>query len=173
MPGVFNSEDVKNRKSFDQLFDLITGASFSYHRNTHPEDRQGEGRGSIVGGNLSILSANLGTPTDVSFDHQILFIEEVGEPLYVIDRLLGHLKRSGKFDKITGLIVGKFTEIRPGAFPFGESLTEVIHRNFSHLNIPVMMSYPAGHEDENRPVLFGQPVKLSVTNEHAEIIEIK
>jgi muramoyltetrapeptide carboxypeptidase len=114
--------------------------------------------GRLTGGNLAVLSALNGTPYAPDLNGAILFLEDVGERPYRVDRMLTSLAQAGCFDHIAGLIIGAFTEGDPG--PDGVAVEEVIQRQFANALFPVLTGFPAGHIDENEPIPFGSLVTI-------------
>ena len=121
--------------------------------------------GEIVGGNLSVLMGMNGSDIFPETDGKILFIEEVDEYIYHIDRMMRGLKRAGKLAHLKGLIVGGLTQIKDNTHPFGQTAEEVIAEAVSEYDYPVCFSFPAGHFDDNRAVFFGINSRLMVTDE--------
>lgn len=124
----------------------------------------GEASGPIVGGNLAILQSLSGTKYDIDTKGKILFLEDVDEYLYNIDRMLWTLKHAGKLAHISGLIVGGFTKIKDNDDPFGMNVQEIVLEKVKQYNYPVCFNFPAGHFDDNRTIAFGLKTKLSVSN---------
>lgn len=122
----------------------------------------GEARGILVGGNLAIVHAMLPYLEKDFFKNKILFLEDVGEHLYQIDRMLFGLKFAGVFDNIAGLLLGGFTSISDTDAPFGKTLEEIFAVHLSHRNIPVGFHFPCGHLDDNRALILGYPATLAV-----------
>jgi muramoyltetrapeptide carboxypeptidase len=153
------------------LFDVLRGKSADVRFNTHPLDILGNAEGELVGGNLSILHTQMCTPGASTFDGKILFIEDIDEMLYHIDRMLVHMKRARLFDRLRGVLVGGFSDMRDNTLahgfksdnPFGKTALEIVSEHFSGMNIPVAMSFPAGHIHENTPIILGSTVNLRVT----------
>lgn len=114
--------------------------------------------GILIGGNLAVLGALNGTPYAPPLDGSILFIEDVGERPYRVDRMLTTLTQSGWFDRLGGAIIGAFTEGDPG--PDGISIDEVMRRHFDGADFPVLTGFSAGHIDENVPLPFGSTAKI-------------
>lgn len=114
-----------------------------------------ESKGTLIGGNLAVLGALNGTPYAPPLDGAILFIEDVGERPYRIDRMLTTLTQSGWFERIAGLVIGSFTEGDPGAD--GVSIDDVFRRHFDEATFPILHGFSAGHIDENIPLPFGSP----------------
>ncbi|MDH5475328.1 MAG: LD-carboxypeptidase, partial [Cyclobacteriaceae bacterium] len=135
-----------------------------YAFDTHPLNRKGEANGSIIGGNLSLINDSLGTASEVNFDGKILFIEEIDEYLYKIDRMMVQLKRAGKLSHLAGLIVGHMTEIKDTSIPFGKSINELILDHVVEYDYPVAFTIPIGHESLNIAIPHSQDCKLTVSN---------
>ena len=167
MPLNFESNSTESLQS---IVDVINKKSLKYTINTHSNNKYGKVEAHIVGGNLAIIYALIGTNSDVNLDGKILFIEDVGEYVYAIDRMIFALKKSGKLQKLAGLIVGGMTKISDTATPFGKSVNEVILEGIKHLNIPVCFDFPAGHLDDNRAIVFGKTTRLEVS-ENAVVFE--
>jgi len=130
----------------------------------HPLNKQGTAEGVLIGGNLSILYSLLGTKFGFSTGHKILFIEDIDEYLYHIDRMLMSLKLAGKLEFVKGIIVGGMTDMKDNKVKFGISAEEIIANHVSKYDIPVCYGFPSGHIPDNRAMIFGTTVKLSVTN---------
>lgn len=132
---------------------------------SEPINRIGEASGLLVGGNLSILYAALGTPLCPNFQRAILFIEDIGEQLYQLDRMFHALKMAGAFDQIAGLIVGGMTDIKDTAIPTGFDIASMILSHVQYRSIPVAFNAPIGHINDNRAVIVGRYSQLNVTDE--------
>lgn len=113
----------------------------------------------VIGGNLSILLSVLGSNSDPDYDGKILFIEDVGEYYYSIDRMLRALDRAGKLKNLKGLIMGGFTAIKDNDIPFGFSIEEIVRDVVSKYAYPIVSGFPAGHIDDNWAVVLGKPFK--------------
>jgi muramoyltetrapeptide carboxypeptidase len=150
--------------SLEMLRKALFGEEVSYEVTAHPLDRTGKGGGVLTGGNLAILVSVLGSVSDVNYDGKVLFIEDVGEYLYNIDRLMYTLKRAGKLKNLAGLIVGGFTDVKDNDIPFGRSAYEVIRAIVEEYEYPVCFDFPAGHVANNWPLLMGKTLELIVTN---------
>ena len=162
MPFYFANKTVEAKQS---LIDALTGQSLHYEFPAHPQNRLGQIEGDIIGGNLSVLYGMMGSNTFPDLDGKILFIEEVDEYIYHIDRMMRALKRAGKLEHLKGLVVGGLTQIHDNTHPFGQSVEEVIAEVVSEYDYPLCFGFPAGHFDDNRAILFGQKVKLIISNE--------
>ena len=129
----------------------------------HPLNRPGTATGELVGGNLSLLQTITGTPSQASFAGRILFLEDLDEDLYHLDRMLLHLHRSGQLAGLAGLVVGHFSAMRDNAIPFGSAAYEIIDR-FARLHaFPVAYGFPTGHEADNLALVVGQSATLTVS----------
>ncbi len=116
-------------------------------------------KGQLIGGNLAIQTSMLGSKSAVNTDNKILFIEEIGEYKYAIDRMLQSLKRAGYFKKLNAVIVGDMSLIKKNSTPWGSSIEQLILDAIPN-NIPVIFDFPAGHEADNRALIFGRKVKI-------------
>lgn len=129
----------------------------------HALNRPGTGRGLITGGNVSLLTSVIGTPSDVDFTGRILFLEEVDEYLYSLDRMMVQLKRSGKLKELAGLLVGHMTDMQDNAEPFGKTAYEIIREHTRDYNYPIAFGFPTGHEEQNLALVCGREARLEVT----------
>ena len=161
MPFYFANKTEEAKQS---LFDALTGKSLHYEMPAHPLNREGTMEGEIVGGNLSVLMGMNGSDIFPDTDGKILFIEEVDEYIYHIDRMMHCLKRAGKLSHLKGLIVGGLTQIKDNTHPFGMTAEEVIAEAVAGYDYPVCFGFPAGHFDDNRAVVFGTPSKIVVSS---------
>ena len=136
----------------------------------HPLNRIGRAKGPLVGGNLTMLVNSLYTPTDVDFAGNILFIEDIDETLFSLDRMLTQLRRAGRLAKLAGLVVGQFTDMRANrSLPFGKDAYELIAEAVSEYSYPVLFDFPAGHVDYNLALPIGKTVELSVKKSNAKL----
>lgn len=127
-------------------------------------NRKGKASGVLVGGNLSLLYALTGSPSDIDTSGKILFLEDLDEYLYHVDRMMMNLKRSGKFENLAGLIVGGMTDMKDNDIPFGKTAEEIIAEAVAEYKYPVVYGFPAGHIQNNFPLIFGREVTLNVTD---------
>jgi muramoyltetrapeptide carboxypeptidase len=141
----------------------LVGRKIKYQCEPHPFNHRGEAVGELVGGNLSLLCHLIGTPSEPGTKGRILFLEDVGEYLYHIDRMFFQLKRSGKLDKLAGLIIGRFTESKDTERPFGKEVTDLIHDLTREFRFPVCFGFPVGHVRENYALKTGIGYKLRVS----------
>lgn len=130
----------------------------------------GETEGLLVGGNMTIVQSLLGTPLSYTFENKILFLEDVGEHIYKIDRMLHSLQLAGVFNQIKGLILGGFTEMEDTDVPFGKTINELVVEKVGHLGIPVAFDVPFGHIKDNRTMVVGRTIKLIVAKEKTTLL---
>lgn len=166
MPIDFTQE---NRTGIDTLHEALFGKLEGYQLSAHKFNRQGRAEGILVGGNLSILYALQGTPYAVNGNNIILFIEDIDEYLYHIDRMIVNLKLSGLLQNIKGLIIGGMTGMRDNAIPFGKTAYEIIKEHTDSLNIPVCYNFSAGHIKPNNALYFGRELVLNVENDKVQL----
>lgn len=110
-----------------------------------------------------------GSISEMSFRNKILFIEDVGEYLYSIDRMLWQLKRAGKLSELRGLIVGGFTDLKDNMIPFGENVQEIVMSHLQEYDYPVAFDFPAGHIPDNHALVLGKDVTLDVSERHVKL----
>ena len=161
MANAFNEEGYKN-EYVQSLRHALEGKKIKYQVKQHEFNRKGAAIGELVGGNLSLLAHLAGTDSDLKTKGRILFIEDVGEYLYNIDRMMYQLKRSGKLDKLAGLIVGGFTDMKDTERPFGQTVLEIIRDAVAEYDYPVCFDFPVSHEKENYALKIGVGYKLKV-----------
>ena len=140
----------------------LEGKKIVYRCKAHEMNNRGQGIGELIGGNLALIAHLIGTPSDLDTKGKILFLEDVGEYLYNIDRMFYQLKRSGKLDRLAGLIIGGFTDNKDTERPFGKTAYEIIHDITSQFNYPVAFNFPVSHEKENYALKYGVGYKLRV-----------
>ena len=137
----------------------------------HPLNRIGQASGPLVGGNLTMLSNSIGTPTDVDLDGKILFIEDIDETFFSLDRMLTQFRRGGRLANLAGLVVGQFTDMRGNAsLPFGKDANEIIADAVSAYRYPVLFDFPAGHVPFNLALPIGKTVTLQLTTQTAQLV---
>lgn len=147
----------------------LFGKPISYEINASEENKTGKTEGVLVGGNLSMLYSLLGSETSIKTEGNILFIEDLDEYLYHIDRMLMNLKRNGYFNNLKGLIVGGMTSMHDNAIPFGKNAKEIILDTVSEFDFPVVFDFPAGHLADNRALVFGKCIELAVGEEKVNL----
>ena len=143
------------------LAENLSGNFPAINWSIYPNNKKGDiAEGEIIGGNLSILYSLLGTKSGFNTNGKILFIEEIDEYLYHIDRMMMSLKLAGKLDGLKALVVGGFTDIKDNEIPFGKSYEEIILEHTKDFNYPVLFDFPAGHIEDNRPIALNSRVRI-------------
>ncbi len=170
MAVAFNDDEYKNYY-VQSLQKALEGIKAKYKTTSHLYNKKGKALGKLAGGNLSLMSNLFCTPSDVKTAGKILFLEDVGEYIYNIDRMFYQLKRSGKLDKLAGLIIGGFTEAKDTPIPFGKDVYEVIHDVVKDYNYPICFQFPVSHDKENYALKIGVEYKLTVADEGVTLKE--
>lgn len=168
MPVNYSAEKGETL-SWSKLKSLLFGELPCYEAEPHPLNRPGTAAGKLVGGNLSVLYSMTATPFDIDTSGCILFIEDLDEYLYHIDRMMMNLKLSGKLDRLAGLIVGGMSDMKDNAVPFGKDATEIIADYTRNSSFPVIFNFPAGHTEENYPLILGMEAEISSGSEKAVV----
>lgn len=153
----------KDKKATTFLKKALFGEELKYEIKIHELNRCGSVNGKIVGGNLSLLYALSGSNDEIDSKNKILFIEDLDEQLYHIDRMMMQLKRSGKLKHLKALIVGGMTEMKDNAVPYGKTAEEIIYDAVKDYDYPVCFNFPAGHIDNNHALYLGREASLSIT----------
>lgn len=148
--------------SWQKLKSLLFGVLPCYEVEPHPFNRPGKATGKVIGGNLSVLYSMSATPYDIDTTGCILFIEDLDEYLYHIDRMMMNLKLSGKLDKLAGLIVGGMSDMRDNTIPFGKDALQIINDYTRNSSYPVIFNFPAGHIEDNYPLILGKEADIVV-----------
>jgi muramoyltetrapeptide carboxypeptidase len=161
MAGAFN-EGGAGSEFVQSLRYALAGEKIRVQYPSHILNRKGEAIGELVGGNLSLLAHLVGSPSDIKTKGRILFLEDLGEYLYNIDRMFYQLRRSGKLDRLAGLIIGGFTEMKDTERPFGATAYEIIRDVVSDYDYPVCFGFPVSHGRENYALKYGVGHKLKV-----------
>jgi len=163
MCGAFKPE-TENEDYLKSFYAALTGESIYYHTPPSLYNRFGVTEAILTGGNLSLLTHLMGSASEVDTEDKILFIEDIGEHLYKIDRMLLTLKRAGKLDNLKGLILGGFTEMEDTERPFGQAIEEIIWDKVKEYDYPVCFNFPCGHQDVNYTLTLGMAHKLIVSD---------
>ncbi len=156
--------------STESLRRVLFGESPEYCFVTHQLNRPGIARGELCGGNLSVLYSIAATDADINTDGKILFLEDLDEYLYHIDRMMMNLKRSGKLSNLAGLVVGGMTNMSDNAIPYGKDALEIIRLAVADYNYPVCFGFPAGHQDENLALIMGRSATLKVEENACSLV---
>jgi len=164
-------EDIgQNNDSLSKLKNVLFGDSLSYSIASNKNNKTGKSEGIIVGGNLTLIQSTIGSKTELKMKDKILFIEEIGEYAYHIDRMLYSLKRAGYFENCKGLIVGQISDVKKNNTDFGRSINELILDVLDEYNFPILFDFPAGHEKTNFPIILGRKVILDVSKSDGKVI---
>ena len=150
--------------SLETLRKALFGEEFGYRFSANLLNRAGECSAILIGGNLSLLIAVSGSVSDIDYTGKVLFIEDVGEYLYSIDRMMRNLKRAGKLKNLAGLVVGGFTDVKDNDIPFGQTVPEIITEVVKEYDYPVCFDFPAGHIPDNCSLILGKIINLQVTD---------
>lgn len=158
------AEEAESQESTCYLRSVLEGRMPCYTIPSHPLNRAGEVRARVVGGNLAVLTGLLRTPYDIFQEGTILFIEDVGERTYKVERMLYNLELSGVLSRLAGLIVGHFTDYSedPGMCM---TLYEAVHARVAHYSYPVCFNFPVGHVPQNHPMIEGAMATLMVAQQ--------
>lgn len=149
---------------------LLTGSRIEYSASNHQLNRNGSAEGQLIGGNLSVLFSLLKSPSEMDFRGCVLFIEDLDEYLYHIDRMMLNLKRAGLLANLAGLVVGGMTDMRDNTVPFGETAEEIIAGHVSHYSYPVCFGFPSGHIDNNQAWIHGKKIRLVVNDNQPSLL---
>jgi len=171
MGGGYKPNDF-DALSTQSIFDVITGKPIHYVIPAHAMNRVGVAKGELIGGNLALLSDLVGTDSDIHTQGKILFIEDIGEYKYNIDRMLWQLLRAGKLSQLAGLIVGGFTDTQDNPVPFGMTEYEIVWEKIKDFSYPVCFDFPVGHQARNMALKVGMQYQLAVENNQVVLEEI-
>jgi muramoyltetrapeptide carboxypeptidase len=173
-PDEWDKADELVKGTILSIRDALTGKKSEYGSPAHPANRVGAGQGPLVGGNLSVIQTCMGTRSEIDTKGCILFLEEVGEYLYSLDRMLTNLERAGKFRDLKGLVVGGFNRIKaddPGE-EFGRTLEDMVLEKTAGLGFPVCFQFPVGHQRNNYALRCGVVHRLTVDASGARLAEV-
>jgi muramoyltetrapeptide carboxypeptidase len=161
MAGAFNQDEGLNRYTIS-LKHLLEGTLTCYTSAPHIFDTPGIANAQLIGGNLCLMAHALGSSAAYQTAGKILFLEDVGEQLYNIDRMMLQLKRAGLFNNLKGLIIGGFTDNRDTDRPFGKNAYEIIREHVDEYNYPKCFDFPVSHEKENLALAIGAVYNLKI-----------
>lgn len=157
-------EEVK-----ETLRQALFGETISYLIPSKSYDVNGTASGELVGGNISILYSLLGSKSAIDTKDKILFIEDLDEYLYHIDRMMYNLKRNGYFENVKGIIVGSMTDMHDNEIPFGQNEVQIITEIAKENRIPIAFQFPAGHQSDNRTLILGKQVAFEVNEKEIKL----
>jgi muramoyltetrapeptide carboxypeptidase len=166
MPFTVPKAPLKVKES---LRKALFGEAISYSIPSKTYDVKGKASGELVGGNISILYSLLGSKSSIDTDGKILFIEDLDEYLYHIDRMMYNLKRNGYFEQVKGIVVGSMSDMHDNEIPFGQNDIQIITAIAKEYNIPIAFEFPAGHQADNRALLLGTQVDLEVNEKEIKL----
>jgi len=156
--------------SISTFKNTLFGNPLSYTLEGSSYNKTGAALGQLVGGNLTMIHTLLGSNTSIDTSGKILFIEEIGEYKYHIDRMLQSLKRAGYFDNCKGVIVGDMTKLRTNTTLWGTSVEQLVLDALADYDFPIAFNMPAGHEKDNRALILGRTIQLVVSSEQTSVI---
>jgi muramoyltetrapeptide carboxypeptidase len=162
-------DDGNENEAIISLKNVLLNEKLKYAIPSFPMNRKGKANGQLIGGNLSIIYSLIGSASDINTDGKILFIEDLDEYLYHIDRMMMNLKRNGKLAKLAGLIVGGMSEMKDNTVPYGKTAEEIIADAVAEYHYPVCFQFPCGHQQDNRALIIGRKAQLKVD----EIVELE
>lgn len=148
----------------------LFGGKLEYSIPAHPFNKPGKAHAELIGGNLSVLYSIMGSPSEADYKGKIIFIEDLDEYLYHIDRMMMNLKRNDYFKEVKGIIIGGMTKMRDNDIPWGHDALEIIQDITKEYKIPICFNFPAGHIKDNRALVFGKQVTLDVTASGTKLI---
>ena len=171
MAAAFNDGEFAN-EYIQTLRKGLKGNRLSYKSSGHSFNRPGKASGELIGGNLSLVAHMIGSASAYQTKGKILFLEDVGEYIYNIDRMMIQLERSGMFNQLAGLIIGGFTEMKDTLVPFGATVEEIIQERIAKYSFPVCFGFPVSHATENYPLKVGVKHELVVGNKVVTLKEM-
>ena len=158
-----------DEESILSLKKMLFGEIVSYQIPSHHLNITGESKAQIVGGNLSVLYSLLGSNSDIDTNGKILFLEDLDEYLYHIDRMMMNMKRNGKLSHLAAIIIGGMSDMKDNTIPFGKTAEEIIYWHVKDYNYPVCFGFPSGHEKKNVALKFGAEAFLKVEKEFSQL----
>ncbi|NLR56747.1 LD-carboxypeptidase [Chitinophaga polysaccharea] len=172
-PDEFSKAEPVVQDTIMSIYQALTGKRMQYSAPPDAQNRKGKARGVIIGGNLSIIQSMCGTDSEIDTNGKILFLEEVGEYLYSLDRMLGTLQRSHKLDHLAGLVIGGFNKIKPDdpGEEFGRTVYDMVFEKIKHTSFPVCFNFPVGHQKNNYALKCGMMHTLNVTDSGTTLAE--
>jgi muramoyltetrapeptide carboxypeptidase len=171
MSTAFNNA-THNPENTHSLLNCLKGISGEYVCSTNKLNKLGDTKGKLIGGNVALLANAIGTASDIKTNNCVLFIEDIGEQLYAVDRMLHQLKRAGKLKNLKALVVGNFTDMADTDRPFGKTIYEIIDDIVAEYKYPVCYDFPVGHGKENRALKIGVKYALNITSTQVSLKEI-
>ena len=168
--GIMPVSSKASEQAKETLRKSLFGESLEYAVPCENMNRLGKAKGELVGGNLSILYSLFGSPSSIDCSDKILFIEDLDEYLYHIDRMMINLKRNGCLESLKGIIVGGMTKMKDNDIPWGKDALQIIDDVTKNYNIPVIYNFPAGHMADNRALIFGKQISMEVNDLESKVV---
>ncbi|WP_309608549.1 LD-carboxypeptidase [Flavobacterium sp.] len=160
--GIMPVSSKATEEAKESLRISLFGEKLKYEIDSHAMNRMGKASGELVGGNLSILYSLMGSKSAINCDDKILFMEDLDEYLYHIDRMMMNLRRNGCLESIKGIIVGAMTKMKDNDIPWGKDALQIIEDVTKKYNIPIIYDFPAGHISDNRALIMGNKISITV-----------
>ncbi len=170
-PMPHNYIQIGGEDALKKLYQLLFKGQISIELPSHPLNKLGEISAPIIGGNLSLLVHLLGSKSFPTPEGKILILEEIGERLYHVDRMLVQLKRAGVFNHLAGLLVGGFTDCKEASLSIGKSVEELVLEHTEGLDFPIVFNFPSGHIPNNCPLPFGKKINLLVKKDKVQLTD--
>jgi muramoyltetrapeptide carboxypeptidase len=167
--GIMPVSSKSSEAAKESLRIALFGGNLKYEIPPHPMNRMGKASGELVGGNLSILYSLMGSPSAINCDDKILFIEDLDEYLYHIDRMMMNLRRNGCLESIKGIIVGSMTKMKDNDIPWGKDAYQIIEDVTKKYNIPIVYDFPAGHIQDNRALIMGNKISIDINKDCSKV----
>jgi muramoyltetrapeptide carboxypeptidase len=158
-----------SKPSLESLRIALFGNELVYSVPVSDQNVQGNSSGILTGGNLTLMVMMAGSKSDIDYRDKILFLEDVGEYLYAVDRMMYNLKRAGKLAQLKGLLIGGFTDIKDNDIPFGQTIEEIMLSHVQEYAYPVCFNFPAGHISDNHSLILGKYVNLKADKEQVTL----
>lgn len=158
-----------SNEACDSLYETLSGENLTYTTEHHSFNKLGNAQGQIIGGNLSIIYSLLGSPSNINTDGKILFLEDLDEYLYHIDRIMMNIKRNGLLTNLAGLVIGGMTDMNDNTIPYGKNALEIILEHVKEFSYPILFNFPAGHIERNLCLKMGHEVDMEVNEEGGRI----
>jgi len=161
--------NTKSHLTKETLRKSLFGEPIDYTFSSDKLNRNGIAEGELIGGNLSVLFSLIGSKSDLNTTGKILFLEDLDEYLYHIDRMMQNLKRNDWFKNLNGLIIGGMSDMNDNTLPFGKTAKEIIAETITEYDFPVAFNFPAGHVEDNQALILGKKVKLEVNFQQSQV----
>lgn len=168
--GIMPVSSKASEEAKETLRKALFGEHLEYTVPCENRNRLGSAKGELVGGNLSILYSLFGSKSAIDCSDKILFIEDLDEYLYHIDRMMMNLKRNGCLESVKGIIVGGMTKMRDNDIPWGKDALQIIDEVTKTYTIPIIYNFPAGHLADNRALIFGKQVSMEVNDKESKVV---